>query len=163
MQVRNPDVNALIERISIHYTNNVGNRYLRPSFMSMSLDNRTWELVASITEKYKFFSAQGFHLDELYDRIIALARFVYAARKETGPNLRTLLGGHAGSSGGKGEDRVLRDMAVNNFSSNLGILADLINELYVLTVDIDTKMHKNAVPVYKNIPELQNLGRYLLG
>ena len=157
MLVKNPDIYALIERISIHYTNNLGNRYLRQAFMSMSLDGRTWELVAGVTDKFKYFSTQGFHLDELYDRIIALARFVYSARTEAAPNLRTLLA----STGGAGQDRVLQDMAVNNFASNLGILSDLVNELYILTVDTDKKLNGAANPVFKGFPELQNLGRYL--
>lgn len=162
MQIKDPDVFALVERISVHFKNNVGNRYLRPSFMSMSLDSRTWELVESVTEKYHHFTNQGYHPDELYDRILAIARFIYLAKREIGPNLKGLLGGRGSSLQNESNDRVLRNMAVNNFNSNISILADLVNELYVRTVEIDTRESGGATPVFKQIPELTNLGRYLL-
>jgi hypothetical protein len=162
MQVRDSDLFAILERISSHYKANVGNRYLRAAFLSMTLDQKSWEMIDSVTEKYQYYSTQGFHLDELYERIIALARFVYHARREIQPNLRSILGGRSQPVNQSPNDRVLREMAMNNFNSNLSILADQINVLYVLTVEIDTKMNAHEIPVYKKIAELQNLGRYLL-
>jgi hypothetical protein len=54
-------------------------------------------------------------------------------------------------------------MAVNNFGSNLQVFADLVNELYVCLVDLDTKEAKGRRPQFMSIPELNDVGRLLIG
>ncbi len=68
-------------------------------------------------------------------------------------------------SRGTGEvssDRVLAEMAAKNFPVNLKIFSDMVNELYLTTVDIDKQMNKNKKPTFEKIPELKNLGKYLV-
>jgi hypothetical protein len=74
------------------------------------------------------------------------------------PTLRARLG--AGSSG---PDKILRDMAVNNLASNLQLFADLINELYLSLVKLDQSAAKGRMPIYKQMPELNEIGRFLVG
>lgn len=54
-------------------------------------------------------------------------------------------------------------MAINNFSSNLVVFADLVNELFVRLVDYDKQVSKNKPTVYSSLPELQNVGANLIG
>ncbi len=61
------------------------------------------------------------------------------------------------------QDRVLRDMAVNNFGPNLNILADKIGDLYSKAVALDKEAAGRAGPAYARVPELSELGRYLSG
>jgi hypothetical protein len=124
----------------------------------MSLDKQTWNLIDVLTEKVEQYRLQGFPLDELYRQVAAAARFVSVVRREIAPGLRARLSG-----GPSGPDRVLRDMAVNNFAPNLQIFADLINELYVKLVEIDKAEAKGRRPLYLSIPELQDIGRMLVG
>jgi hypothetical protein len=163
-QVNDREVLTFLDAIANHYRNNLNNRYLRQAMVVMSLDNVTWSLIESVTEKGDYYTYQGYHFDELYERVLALARFVYHARREVEPQLRTILGrvGTPGSHRSTGSDRVLREMAVNNFASNLSILSDLIDKLYQRIVTLDTESHKNDVPVYKRMRALNELGRFLV-
>jgi hypothetical protein len=92
-----------------------------------------------------------------------MARFVYQARREIAPKLRYLA-----SSGGAGgikvteSDRVFREMAVNNFNPNLKVLADKLNELYVKVAAIDKESAGSKQPVYTQINDLREIGRYLV-
>jgi len=54
-------------------------------------------------------------------------------------------------------------MAVNNFASNLQLFADLVNELYVCLVEVDKESSKGRRPTYLSIPELNDVGRMLIG
>lgn len=158
--VKNNDIMTLIERIGEHYRTNIGNRYIRAAFRELPLTQQAWSMIESITEKSEYYNLQGYHYDELYERIMALAEFIYHARKEIAPRLRNLL-----SYGGAvpvGNERILRDMAVNNFGSNLAIMADMVHQLYSMTVDIDINEHKGRTPAYKQIPGLSEIGRYLV-
>ncbi|QQO08957.1 hypothetical protein [Breznakiella homolactica] len=157
MQIRDPEIIRLIERIGEHYKTNISNRFIRPALLQLPLEKQSWDLIEILTEKTEQYRYQGFHLDELYRQISAAARFVSMARKELVPTLRNRL------SSSTGADRVLRDMAVNNFGSNLQLFADLLNELYVKLVDLDKKNSRGHMPLYTQIPELQDIGRQLVG
>jgi len=160
MQVRDAEVVRLIERMGDHYRSNLSNRYIRPALLHLPLDNQTWDLIESLMEKSEQYRYQGFHLEDLYRQIAAAARFVYHARRELAPVLRFRLG--AGPRITDAE-KVLRDMAINNFSSNLKIFADALNELFVKLVSLDKDNAHGKAPLYTQMPELQNLGSQLVG
>jgi hypothetical protein len=159
MQVRDAHVIRLIERIGEHYRGNISNRYIRPALLQLPLEKQSWDLIEILTEKIEQYRYQGFHLDELYRQIAAAARFVALTRRELVPTLRNRLSG----GGNSGSDKVLREMAVNNFGSNLQLFADLVNELYVNLVELDKLDAKGRRPLYLQIPELQDIGRMLVG
>ena len=157
--VRDAHIIRLVERIGEHYRTNISNRFIRPTLLQLQMEKQTWDLIEILTEKIEQYRYQGFHLDELYRQIAAAARFVSVTRRELVPTLRTRL-----SSGiNTGPDKVLRDMAVNNFGSNLQVFADLVNELYINLVEIDKAAAKGRRPVYMSMPELQDIGRMLVG
>jgi hypothetical protein len=124
----------------------------------MPLDKQSWDLIENLTEKVEQYQYQGYHIDELYRQVIAAARFVSVARRELVPTLRYRL-----KEGSSSSDKVLRDMAINNFGSNLQLFADLINELYLTLVDLDKIEAKGKKPLYLSITELQDIGRLLVG
>ena len=157
--ITDPQIVRLVERISEHYRSNISNRFIRPALLQLPLEKQCWDLIEILTEKVEQFRYQGFHIDELYHQIIASARFVALSRRELVPILRNRLTAH----GSMGSDRVLQDMAINNFGSNLQLFADLVNELFINLVEIDKRSAKGRRPLYMSIPELQEVGRLLIG
>ena len=156
--VRDAQIIRLVERIGEHYRTNISNRFIRPTLLTLPLEKQSWDLIETLTEKIEQYRYQGFHLDELYRQIIAAARFVAVTRRDLVHSLRSRLSG-----GGSGPDKVLREMAVNNFGSNLQVFSDLVNELYVTLVELDKESAKGHRPVYMSIPELSDVGRMLVG
>ncbi|MDR2111360.1 MAG: hypothetical protein LBP32_08655 [Spirochaetaceae bacterium] len=159
MQIRDAQIVRLIEHIGEHYRTNISNRYVRPLLLQIALDKQTWDLIEILTEKVEQFRYQGFHLDELYRQIAAAARFVAVVRRDLVPGLRN----RRGIPDVSGPNKVLRDMAVNNFGSNLQVFADLVNELYIKLVDMDKLESKGHMPLYAQMPELREIGRQLVG
>ena len=155
--VRDAHIIRLIERISEHYRANIANRFLRPALLQLALDKMTWDQIEILTEKMEQFKYQGFHMDELYRQLAAAAHFVSVARRDLAPALRNRLGSSSG-----GPDKVLRDMAINTFSSNVRVFADLLNELYVSLVELDKAAAKGRKPIYQQIPELTDFGALLV-
>lgn len=158
MQVKTPEIYSMIEAIGHHYKNNISNRFTRGALSMLALDNATWNQIEELTEKADNYRYQGYHLDELYSFILAIARFVAAARKQGAQSLR-----YGNIDKLSAQDKVLRDMVVNNFASNLNILADSINRLYIKVVEIDKGNAGGRQPALVRFPELGELGRYLVG
>jgi hypothetical protein len=161
MQVRDGHVIRLIEHIGEHYRSNIANRFIRPVLLQLPLEKQAWDQIEILTEKIDQFRYQGFDLIELYRQIAASAYFVSLTRREIVPGLRNRINNT--SSASSGSDRVLRNMAVNNFGSNIKIFADLVNELYVILVELDKKDAKGHRPLYLQIPELEEIGSLLVG
>ena len=158
-RIKDTQILRLIDMISEHYRTNISNRFLRPLLLQLQLDKNTWDQVELLTEKAELFRFQGFHLDELYRQIFACARFVESARNNMIPALRS-----KSNSSSSGPDKILRDMAANNFGSNLQVFADLLNDLYLGLVELDKKSTpSNRKPVYTQVPELLGVGRLLVG
>ena len=159
MQIKNPEVYSLIETIGHHFRTNISNRFTRGALSLLSLDNATWSAIEELTEKSANYRYQGYHLDELYMLILAMARFIGAARKQTVQVLRQ----GAGAERIGPQDKVLREMVVNNFSSNLNVLADSLNRLLVRVAEIDREEAGASLTVFSKFPELNEIGRYLVG
>jgi hypothetical protein len=161
MQIKNPEIFAVIEAIGEHYRANIANRFTRRALSSMTLDQATWNMIEELTEKCDNYRYQGYHPDEIYTQVLAMARFIYQSRRQVLPNLRFLTA-TSGADRISPSDKVFRDMAVNNFGPNLKILADKVNELYVKVVAIDKDAAGQKPPVYSQISELREIGRYLV-
>lgn len=157
-RIKDTNIVRLIEQIGVHYRTNISNRFIRPVLLQLQVDKYTWDQIEILTEKTELFRYQGFHLDELYRQIAACARFVEVARNKS--NIKERLKAVPAD----GFDKTLREMAVNNFSSNLQIFADLLNELYINLTDTDKEaVTSKRPPVYTQISELRNIGRLLVG
>jgi hypothetical protein len=163
--LRNEEIFKIVEKIRDHYHTNLNNRYVRKALLLMKVPRGTWDAIARLTEKTDFYKIQGYPYKDLYEQIHAAATFVHHAKLEVAPRLRELL-----SSGTEtvfsrekgGEDKVLLEMAINNFPANLGVFSDMIDSLYVKTVEQDKADHPNVRPVYERMPELKEIGRLLI-
>jgi len=157
-RIKDAHILRLIEQIGVHYRTNISNRFLRPIILQMQIDKSTWDQIELLTEKTELFIYNGVHIDDLYKQIAACARFVELARNSVVPSLRTKLNAIPG-----GHDKTLRDMAANNFVSNLKVFADLLHELYMNIVELDKAHCGKGKPVYTQISELHSLGYFLAG
>jgi hypothetical protein len=157
-RIKDAQVIRLIERIGEHYRTNISNRFLRPAILQLQLDKNTWDQIEVLTEKIELFRYQGFHFDDLYHQIAAGAHFVSVARHGIIPVLKSKMNAPA-----VGQEKVLRDMAANNFVHNLQVFAELINELYATLVDLDKGGSRGEPPVYTQMPELVDITRQLVG
>jgi hypothetical protein len=161
--IKDPDIFQIVEKIGDHYMKNISNRFMRAALRTLELPQSEWERLESLTSGAEYHRAQGFQFDELYEMILAAAHLISQARAQIVPSLRpTASFGGAARRDAADRDRVLRDMATQNFPVNLGILADLVNELYVKTANIDRQFAGKRTPVYERIPELKDLGRLLV-
>ena len=157
--ITDDSVVRLIKQLVDHYHTNISNRFIRPVLLQLQFDDILWNQIESLTERFDQLGYQGYHIDDLYRQIGALAKFVDAVRREIAPTLRFRIGNNFTDK----TDKVLRDMAIHNFSSNLQVFAGLIYELYAKLIEIDTAATKKGKrPLYKQYAELSDIEEKLL-
>ncbi len=167
MPIKDEEILELIDKIKDHYHNNINNRFIRKALIHLKLPREDWEALERFTEKTDYYKIQGYRYKELYEQIHGAASFVAHAKTDVLPQIKTLLSGGAETilsrqRGGTDSDRILRSMAINNFSANLGIFADMLNELYIKIVHMDKEDHKGSKPIYERMPELREIGQLLV-
>jgi hypothetical protein len=157
-KITDESVSRMVKQIVYHYQTNISNRFIRPVLLQIPFDDVLWNQIESITEKSDLLGYKGYSIDELYRHIAALGKFVYAVRQEVAPTLKyRIINNNMDKM-----DKVLRDMAISNFSSNLQVFAELIYELYNKLVEIDIAATKGKRPVYKQYDDLLDIEEKLL-
>jgi len=159
-QITDESVVRLIKQLVDHYQTNISNRFIRPVLLQIQFDDVLWNQIESLTERFDQLGYQGYDIEELYRQIAALTKFVDAVRREVAPTLRYRIGNNYSDK----TDKVLRDMAINNFSANLQVFAGFIYELYTKLVELDTEAAKSKRknPIYKQHTELDDIEEKLL-
>jgi len=157
MPVKDSRLFEKLKEISRHYDILNGNKLIRNSIAAMQIPLAEKTAMQAITEQSEYYKNRGYSFDELYNGVLALAAFTYRCKKDILPQLRTSLS----FSKAQRQDKVLEQMAADNFQANLAIMADLINELYMICVELDRAANKKGTPVYKSIKELELFGLLL--
>jgi hypothetical protein len=161
MQIRTQELFQKLEALSAHYKTNVASPYVKPEFGSLALSRRDWDEIELITVRQELFRHQGYHLDELYLKLLALARFVKAARTQWGSNFKNMMSTRHG--GRSPNERIMADMVAANFPANLTALAAMVVELFELVRNEDRAQNGgktkglSSVPEAKEIPALLDL------
>lgn len=159
MIVTDPGITGCILKVVEQYNTNIATRFIRPLLAGILSEPDISRPITDMTEQTETLIAQGIHLDELYQQILAMSRFIYRVRLDILPNLRNIAGY---SSSANDMNKIYRDMAMNNFGANIQVLADYIYELYLKTVEYDKRVHEGRKTVCHTMPELSEIGRYLI-
>jgi hypothetical protein len=157
MVIRDSAIISLIVSIADYYNSNIATRFLRPLLTNVLAESDIARPIGDMTEHSDQYESQGIHIDDLYEQILAMCRFVYRVRVEILPNLRML----AGSPLPGDPNRIYRDMALNNFGANMQNLASYLNELYQRTIEFDRARNGRGKPYYHDIPALNEVPRFL--
>ncbi|MDC7125376.1 MAG: hypothetical protein PQJ46_07405 [Spirochaetales bacterium] len=158
MSVTNTQICNIIDRISEHYQKNIANRYIRMSFSELSVEQRTLDKIENFTKTADYAQMQGYGFDEIYDSIYAFAILIKKLRHEVAPNLRLMYNRYKPI----GMEKIMMDMTIANFQDNLSLLADMINELYMRTIELDKLEARKVPPIYSRMPKLKEVGKMLV-
>lgn len=155
MQVRSPELFQKLEKMATHYKNNVASTYLKAEFANMSLSRRDWDEVELLTARLEVFRHQGYHLDELYLKLLSMARLVKQARVQMAPGLKTKIGNRLASR--PGPEKVMAEMASANFLPNVSVLAEMILELYQFVRKEDADQNEGKTRALASVPEAKEI------
>jgi len=155
MQVRSPELFQRLEKMASHYKNNVASTYLKAEFGNLSLSRRDWDEVELLTARLEVFKHQGYHLDELYLKLLSMARLVKQARVQMAPGLKNRVGARLVSR--PGSEKVMAEMAAANFLPNVGVLAEMLLELYNFVRKEDADQNQGKMVALASVPEAKEI------
>jgi hypothetical protein len=152
--VQDPAILQMVEKLGEHYRTNIDTRFIRNALLQIPLEKNQWDLIEDLTNanQPRF---QGFMLGTLYRQLAAAARLGFLARRDLVPNIRNRV---SVMGSGSGPERILRDMAVNAFGTNVDIFVQMVNQIFAALVEMDRADRKNGRhPLYTQMSELVDL------
>jgi predicted transcriptional regulator len=161
MQVRSPELFQKLEKMAQHYQNNVASTYLKAEIASLTLSRRDWDEVELITARQEVFRHQGYHLDELYLKLLSLARLIHQARSHMAPGLKSKVANRLASR--SPQERLMAEMAAANFLPNVAVLAEMVLDLYRLAVHEDEAQNHGKAKFLASVPEAKETETLLKG
>ncbi len=157
MAVQKYEINTQVDKLADHFDIIMNNAFIRKSLSKITVPHEYQNGMDILLSRSEIYKTNGYLFDELYRGVLGMAMWSYRARTDILPELKYHLSGETMSA----TDRVREQMALDNMKSNLAILADEINNLYVLTVEADKASHSRKPPVYKRMKDLETLGQLL--
>lgn len=161
MQIRSPDLFQKLEKLATHYQSHIASPFIKGEFPNLGLNRRDWDEIELITARQELFRHQGYHLDELYLKLLSLARFVKAVRTHWGSNLKNLISQRYASR--PSSERLMAEMVAANYASNVAVLAEMVLELFYLTRKEDNDQNQGRPLGLKSVPEAKEIETLLQG
>ncbi|MDR2448316.1 MAG: hypothetical protein LBD58_13670 [Treponema sp.] len=156
MKISDASIIALIELLNNHYQTNIANRFMRPLLLQLPVKKWVWDTIDSFVQNASLFDYQQFNYNDLYQQLLAFSHFILVTRRQLLPGLRN----HTLRF--SGPDKILMDMAVNTFPSNINLLADYTKQLYSKLVEFDkANATSGELPPYLQYVELADMMSYL--
>jgi len=155
MQYRSQELFQKIEALAAHYKTNIFSPSLKAALSNLPLSRRDNDEVELLVARIDVFRHQGYHLDELYLKLLALARFVKMAQAQWNGGLKAQI--VARHSTRPAAERVMAEMVVNNFPANLAVLADKVFELYEMTRTEDRAQNGGKTKALAGVPEAKEI------
>ena len=159
MQIRSPELFTKLERLAQHYNNNIASHSLKADIASVTMAQRDWDEVELITARQEVFRHQGYHLDELYLKLLSMARLIKQLRVHLAPRLRTLINNRYGMKPSR--DKLMAEMTAANFLPNLASLSDMVSDLFQLTKREDLAQNHGEPRVLATVPEARDIENLL--
>lgn len=159
MDFEDKDIYALIEKIGVHYNQNVANRYIRPVLGAVLAESEFSGDCTALTERFEQYQYQGYYLDDLYRQILALFKLCEKIEKISLPDLRNQAAGVMKGISSERE-KVIRDIAVNNLPYNISILKEMLASLFAKAKQEDSRMNNGTPAVMNTIPGIVDLEKF---
>lgn len=159
MDFEDKDIYALIEKIGVHYNQNVANRYIRPVLGAVLAESEFSGDCTALTERFEQYQYQGYYLDDLYRQILALFKLCEKIEKISLPDLRNQAAGVMKGISSERE-KVIRDIAVNNLPYNISLLKEMLASLFAKAKQEDSRMNNGIPAVMNTIPGIVDLEKF---
>ncbi len=161
MAVQDSVVMDLLKGLAAQYNENVNSRFLRQKISNLPVDGKALSLINSLADHPEDYSYRGMMLEELYDYIYAFAVFISGCEEHLVPHLKEYLknsGEILRRSGSTNpHEKIIMEMAINNFPHNLEVLKDITVKLYRRVLQLDVDSHRVKPTVITRRPEVRSL------
>jgi len=150
MNFKDKTIHDIIEKLRGQYQLFTGNQFINYYLNESNIPKNDWIDIEDLINSNRYFEAEGYELEKLYEQIHTFSTFLEKITKEILPKISR--DSERRMAQLSADNRVLYKMTIDNTPGNLKIFYDIIIELYLNLKKIDQKFNGEDDMIIARLP-----------
>jgi hypothetical protein len=159
MKFKDESVKEIIANLVHQYNLFVSNQFINYYLMDAKISKSDWVDVEDLINANKYYEAEGYDLEKLYEEILAFARFLTKIKEEVLPRIKAETEIRLRKL--TADNQILYKMTMNNAPGNVKVFFDLVSSLYVRLKKIDREKNGEGKALYSKIVYVKEIEKLL--
>ena len=155
MKFKDEGIHKTIEQITHQYHLFVGNQFINYYLIGSKISKTDWVDVEDLVKSNKYYEAEGYDLNKLYEEILSFARFLTKIKEDLLPKI--LAEAESRMRRLNPDNQILYKMTVDNAPANITTFFDLISTLFVQLKRLDRERNGEKNMLFYKQPYLNEI------
>lgn len=159
MNFKDKIIYDVIEKLKNQYQLFISNQFISYYLNESNIPKNDWIDFEDLVNSNKYFEAEGYELEKLYEQILTFTTFLLKIKKEIIPKMMDEKARRMAKM--SIDNKILYKMTVDNAPGNLKIFYDIIIELFINIKKIDKKMNGEKKMLFNKLTFLKDIEKNL--
>jgi hypothetical protein len=159
MKFKDEQVKGIIGDLGHQYHLFVSNQFINYYLMDAKISKSDWVDVEDLINSNKYYEAEGYDLEKLYEEILAFARFLTKIKGEVLPRIR--LETESRLRRLAADNQILYRMTMDNAPGNVKVFFDLVSSLYIHLKRLDKEKNGEGKALFNKIVYIKEVEKLL--
>ncbi len=159
MNFKDKIIYDIIEKLKNQYQLFISNQFISYYLNESNIPKNDWIDFEDLVNSNKYFEAEGYELEKLYEQILTFTTFLVKIKKEIIPKMMDEKARRMARM--SIDNKILYKMTVDNAPGNLKIFYDIIIELFINIKKIDKKMNGEKKMLFNKLTFLKDIEKNL--
>lgn len=159
MNFKDKIIYDLIEKLKNQYQLFISNQFISYYLNESNIPKNDWIDIEDLINSNKYFEAEGYELEKLYEQTLTFTTFLVKIKKEIMPKMMDEKARRMAKM--SLDNKILYKMTVDNAPGNLKFFYDIIIELFINIKKIDKKMNGEKKMLFDKLTFLKDIEKNL--
>jgi len=159
MKFKDKNICNIIGKLRNQYQVLITNQFINYYLLNSDIPKNDWIDIEGLINANKYYEAEGYDFNKLYDQILTFTAFLTKIKKEI--LLKMKDESEYRMKRMSPNNKILFKMTLDNMSANLKTFYDIITELFVDVTKMDIKLHGEENLLYNKLPYLKEIEKRL--
>jgi hypothetical protein len=159
MRFKDKNIHDIIGKLKNQYQLFIHNQFINYYLLNSDIPTNDWLDIEGLINANKYYEAEGYDFNKLYDQILTFTAFLTKIKKEI--LLKMKDESEYRMKRMSPDNKILFKMTLDNMSANLKTFYDIITELFVDVTKMDIKLHGEENLLYNKLPYLKEIEKRL--
>ena len=159
MTFKDKTVHDIIEKLKEQYNLVTSNQFFNYYLGEASITKNDWIDIEDLINSNKYFEAEGYDLEKIYEQTLTFSRFLVTLKKEVLPKIANEADARMAKL--SIDNKVLYKMTIDNAPGNLKNFYSIIIELFITVKKIDKKLNGEDNMIYSKMNYLKEIDKNL--
>ena len=159
MIFKDKNIRDIIDRLRHHYELFTNNQFIKYYLHDFNIQKHDWLDIEDLIGSNKYYEAEGYDLDKLYNQILTFSSFLLKIKNEILPRMKSEAAYRIRKM--SLNNKILYEMTLDNLPENMKIFYDILIELFINVKKVDKKLNGEQNTLYLKLPYMREIEKKL--